>query len=125
MCERAPAAELTEEQMEEICERYGFSCRIFGNDVFVTTGFGKWIVRLKKGHVSELRHGNMHQRTRAPILHQKITEEYHEQKLPSKDFEEVIYYINNHDKNLVKRMTRKTKIEKLFEKIEKEREDLA
>lgn len=118
MHERAPAAELTEEQIGKICERYGFSSRIFGNDIFVTTGFGKWIVRLKNGNVFELRHGNTHSRKRGPVLQQKITEEYHEQKLPSEDFEEVISYINNHDKNMLKRMSRKTRLECLFEQIE-------
>lgn len=47
----------------------------------------------------------------------KCTEGYHEQKLPSENFFEVIKYIKNHDTGTVKRMAKKSRLEKLLEMV--------
>lgn len=47
----------------------------------------------------------------------KCTEEYHEQKLPSENLFEVIQYIKNHDTGTVKRMAKKSRLEKLLEMV--------
>ena len=50
----------------------------------------------------------------------KCTEGYHRQKLPSENFFEVLQYIKGHDAGLVKRMTKKSRLEKLLEMVEVE-----
>lgn len=116
---------LAEKEIERICQKYQVQCRILGDSVFLTTAFGKWIVTVKGTEVVQLRHGNYHQNSWHPIRGEKYINEYHTQDLPSKKFEQVVCYVKHHDEKRIRRMTRKTRIEKLFEKIEKEREDLA
>lgn len=48
----------------------------------------------------------------------KCTEGYHKQKLPSENFFEVLQYIKGHDAGLVKRMSKKSRLEKLLEMVE-------
>ena len=50
----------------------------------------------------------------------KCTEGYHKQKLPSENFFEVIQYIKYHDAETVKRMSKKSRLEKLLEMVEME-----
>ena len=50
----------------------------------------------------------------------KCTEGYHKQKLPSESFFEVIQYIKYHDAGTVKRMVKKSRLEKLLEMVEME-----
>ena len=50
----------------------------------------------------------------------KCTEGYHKQKLPSENFFEVIQYIKYHDAGTVKRMSKKSRLEKLLEMVEME-----
>ena len=53
----------------------------------------------------------------------KLTEGYHQQKLLSDHFYDVVQYIKYHDKGTVKRMAKKSRIERLFEKIEREKRE--
>ena len=50
----------------------------------------------------------------------KCTEGYHKQKLTSENFFEVIQYIKYHDAGTVKRMSKKSRLEKLLEMVEME-----
>ena len=50
----------------------------------------------------------------------KCIEGYHKQKLPSENFFEVLQYIKYHDSETVKRMSKKSRLEKLLEIVEME-----
>ena len=50
----------------------------------------------------------------------KCIEGYHKQKLPSENFFEVIQSIKYHDAGIVKRMSKKNRLEKLLEMVEME-----
>ena len=48
----------------------------------------------------------------------KCTEGYHKQNLPSGNFYEVLQYIKSHDGSMLKKMTKKSRLEKLLDLVE-------
>lgn len=50
----------------------------------------------------------------------KCMEGYHKQKLLSDNFYDVVSYIKYHDTEAMKRLSQKSRMEKLFERIEME-----
>ena len=86
--------------------------------VFVHTEFSRWIIYLKDNEVNELKHENYRQtRSQALKAHKKCMEGYHTQQLPSNNFYDVISYIKYHDKGMIHRLSRKTRMEKIFDMI--------
>ena len=84
--------------------------------------FCSWFVYLRDGMVHKLYHENYRQSASDffKMQKKKLTEGYHQQKLLSDHFYDVVQYIKYHDKGTVKRMVKKSRIERLFEKIERE-----
>ena len=77
------------------------------------------IVYLQDNKVKKLSHENYRMSKSQYRKKQKMkcTEGYHEQKLPSENLFEVIQYIKNHDTGTVKRMAKKSRLEKLLEMV--------
>lgn len=113
---------LTETNIEKICKYFQLSYSITSDTVFVRTAFSRWIVYLQKDKVKKLLHENYRICKSQYFKKQKMkcTEGYHKQKLPSENFFEVIQYIKYHDAGTVKRMSKKSRLEKLLEIVEME-----
>lgn len=113
---------LTEANIERICKWFRLSYSISSDTVFVRTAFSRWIVYLQEDKVKELFHENYRTSKSQYFKKQKMkcTEGYHKQKLPSENFFEVIQYIKSHDAGTVKRMSKKSRLEKLLEMVEME-----
>ena len=113
-----PASKLNE------CVRniFRISYNISSDIVFVSTAFSRWIVYLQDNKVKKLSHENYRMSKSQYRKKQKMkcTEGYHKQKLPSESFFEVIQYIKYHDAGTVKRMVKKSRLEKLLEMVEME-----
>ena len=103
-------------------KRLELSYSVSSNAVFVRTAFSRWIVYLQEDKVKELFHENYRANKSQYFNKQKMkcTEGYHKQKLPSESFFEVIQYIKYHDAGTVKRMVKKSRLEKLLEMVEME-----
>ena len=113
---------LTAKNIAKICKWFQLSYSISNNAVFVRSAFARWIVYLQENKVKELFHENYRTSKSQYFKKQKIkcTEGYHQQKLPSEDFFEVIQYIKYHDAGTVKRMSKKSRLETLLEMVEME-----
>lgn len=113
---------LTETNIEKICKYFQLSYSISNDTVFVRTAFSRWIVYLQKDKVKKLLHENYRICKSQYFKKQKMkcTEGYHKQKLPSENFFEVIQYIKYHDAGTMKRMSKKSRLEKLLEMVEME-----
>lgn len=113
---------LIETNIEKICKWFQLSYNISSEIVFVRTAFSRWIVYLQKNKVKKLLHENYRICKSQYLKKQKMKciEGYHKQKLPSENFFEVIQYIKYHDAGIVKRMSKKNRLEKLLEMVEME-----
>lgn len=113
---------LTETNIKKICKYFQLSYSISNDTVFVRTAFSRWIVYLQKDKVKKLLHENYRICKSQYFKKQKMkcTEGYHKQKLPSENFFEVIQYIKYHDAGTMKRMSKKSRLEKLLEMVEME-----
>ena len=113
---------LTETNIEKICKWFQLSYSITSDIVFVRTAFSRWIVYLQKDKVKKLLHENYRICKSQYLKKQKMKciEGYHKQKLPSENFFEVIQYIKYHDAGTIKRMSKKSRLEKLLEMVEME-----
>lgn len=113
---------LTETNIEKICKWFQLSYSITSDIVFVRTAFSRWIVYLQEDKVKELFQENYRTNKSQYFKKQKMKciEGYHKQKLPSENFFEVIQYIKYHDAGTVKRMSKKSRLEKLLEIVEME-----
>ena len=113
---------LTETNIEKICKYFQLSYSISNDTVFVRTAFSRWIVYLQKDKVKKLLHENYRICKSQYFKKQrmKCTEGYHKQKLLSENFFEVIQYIKYHDAGTMKRMSKKSRLEKLLEMVEME-----
>jgi len=114
---------LTENNIDKICKRLQLSYSISNDIVFIRTSFSRWIVYLRDGKVSKLYHENYRHGKSQYCKRQKLkcVEGYHKQELPSENLYEVIHYIKIHDTGAVKRLAKKSRIEKLLEMVEMER----
>ena len=113
---------LTETNIEKICKCFQLSYSISNDAVFIRTAFSRWIVYLQEDKVKALFHENYRTNKSQYFKKQKMkcTEGYHKQKLPSENFFEVIQYIKYHDAGTVRRMSKKSRLEKLLEMVEME-----
>lgn len=113
---------LTETNIKKICKYFQLSYSISNDTVFVRTAFSRWIVYLQKDKMKKLLHENYRICKSQYFKKQrmKCTEGYHKQKLLSENFFEVIQYIKYHDAGTMKRMSKKSRLEKLLEMIEME-----
>lgn len=113
---------LTEENIEKICEWFRVSCSISNYTVFVKTAFSRWVIHLEDNKVNELYHEN-YKTSKSQYLKKqkkKSTEGYHKQKLPSEQFFDVIQYIKYHDAGIVRKISRKSRLEELLERVDRE-----
>ena len=112
----------TEANIEMLCKHFHMTYSICNGMVFISTGFTRWIIYLQDGSVVKLLHENYKPSKSEYSKKQKkkCMEGYHKQKLPSQNLYEVLRYINFHDSSLVKRMTKKSRLEQLFEQVERE-----
>ena len=113
---------LTEKNIEVLCRHFHMSYSICNEMLFVRTKFASWIIYLQDGRVEKLLHENYKPSKSEYGKRQKkkLIEGYHKQKLPSQNLYEVLCYINGHDFNMVKGMAKKSRLEQLFEQVEKE-----
>ena len=109
----------TEKNIEMLCKHFHMSYSICNGMIFVSTGFTRWIIYLQDGIVSKLLHENYKpsKSEYGKKQKKKCMEGYHKQKLPSQNLYEVLRYIESHDSSLVKRMTKKSRLEQLFEQV--------
>ena len=112
----------TEKNIEILCKYFHMSYSICEEVVFIRTNFARWIIYLSEGKVSKLLHENYKPSKSEYSKKQKkkCMEGYHKQKLPSQNLYEVLRYIDSHDSSMVKRMAKKSRLEQLFEKVERE-----
>lgn len=113
---------LTEKNIEKICKWFQLSYSISNDTVFIRTAFASWIVYLQDNKVKKLLHENYRSFNPKSFKKQKLkcTEGYHKQTLPSDNFYEVVEYIKCHDSGAVKRMSEKSRLEKLLEQVASE-----
>lgn len=118
---------LTVENMSMICNYFRLDYNIVEDAVFIKTPFSRWIVFVKNNKVSKLQHENYRQkRCEAMKVHKKSMEGYHhKQKLPSDNFYDVVCYIKYHDTSMIKRLGEKSRIEKIFDRINIQSENMA
>lgn len=109
---------LTENNIKKICEHFHVLYRINNETVQVETEFERWMIYLKNGKVRKLFHENNRLGNKRQKM--KYREEYHQQKLLSENFYDVISYIKGHDLAVGRRLKEKSRIDELFEKIEME-----
>lgn len=116
---------LTEKNIEMLCKYFHMSYSICNGMIFVKTGFTRWIIYLQDGKVSKLLHENYKPSKSEYSKKQKkkCMEGYHKQKLPSQNLYEVLRYIDSHDSSMVKRMTKKSRLEQLFEQVKEKHEN--
>ena len=118
LCQKR-TCELTEENIQRICAGFGIKCSVIADVVFLTTSAGYWRVYIANNKVTRVFHGNTRMnRTEWGKKHKKFNEEFHRQDIALDNFYDVVQYIFCHDKGTKKR--KKTRIESLFEQIEKE-----
>ena len=113
---------LTDENISMICDKFHLTHTIRQDLVFIQTSFSRWIICLQEDWVKRLLHEN-HKRSRSEAGKQskmKCMEGYHKQKLLSNNFYDVVSYIKYHDTEAMKRLSQKSRIEKLFERIKME-----
>lgn len=115
------ALPLTDENIKLICDTFKIACNICEDLVFLSTGIGYWRVYLSEDAVWEVYHAN-HWQKKADYfkIRKKMNEGYHKQAITMTNFYDVVQYIYYHDKNLYK-ARKKSRIERLFEKIEQDR----
>ncbi len=108
---------LTDENIGAICGEFGLEYHIASNVVFVTTNISHWRIKLHNNKVHSVLHSNYN----ASKYYTKPgrCRGFHKQKVSSDDFYEIIKYIYYHDENKYKVKRKKSRIEKLFDKIEK------
>lgn len=112
---------LTEQNIEKICNHFQVSYSMGNDFVSIRTAFAGWIVCLREGKVTKLFHENY--RLGKSFYNKrniKFGEGYHKQKIFSNNFYEVVRYIQMHDAGFVTRMLKKSRTEKLFDKVEME-----
>ena len=112
---------LTEKNIEALCRHFHMSYSICNEMLFVRTKFASWIIYLQDGRVEKLLHENykLSKSEYGKRQKKKSIEGYHKQKLPSQNLYEVLCYINGHDSNMVKGIAKKSRLEQLFEQVEK------
>lgn len=112
---------LTEENMGIICNKFRLEYNIAVDTVFIRTSFSRWIIHLKDDRVVFLQHENYRQRQSDALkFHKKCMEGYHEQKLPSDRFYDVVSYIKYHDEGMLQKLGDKSRIEKMFDMIKEQ-----
>lgn len=111
---------LTDNNIEKICEAFGFSCNFIADMVSITTAAGYWRIYLDDDNVRYVMHANF--RVNRSIASKrgriKCNQGFHNQNLKTHNFYDVVQYIYHHDKKMMR--AKKKKIDVLFEKIEKE-----
>ncbi len=119
---RLKSLPLTDENIEAICRHFRVVYSISDHVVFVRTSIAGWIIYLDGDRVTKLFHENYRMNNSVYSKKQKLkcTEGYHKQKLPSENFYDVISYIKSHDSGIVRKISKKSRLEKLFEKVEME-----
>ena len=116
---------LTDKNMRIICSKFGLVYSITPDMIFVRTSFCRWIIHIRNNRVIKLYHENYRpKRSEALKLHKKTMEGYHNQKLPSSSFYDVVKYIRDHDENMVKRLVdNKSYIDVILKRIEGQRKN--
>ena len=119
---RLKSLPLTDENIEAICRHFRVVYSISDHVVFVRTSIAGWIIYLDGDRVTKLFHENYRMNNSVYSKKQKLkcTEGYHKQKLPSENFYDVMSYIKSHDSGIVRKISKKNRLEKLFEKVEME-----
>lgn len=110
---------LTEDNIQLMCDRFGFKCNFVSNVVFLTTPVGYWRVYIANDKVTKVFHGNYKGNQTEFFKKRKCSEGFHRQDISLDNFYDVVRYIYHHDKNMYK-SKKKCRMELLFEKIEKE-----
>lgn len=111
---------LTNKNIGRICKYHHVEYQILSDMVSIKTPYSNWRIRIKGDEVVKLMHENLRIKRSDYRKAKKYAEGFHEQKLPSKNFYEVIWYIKCHDKGLVGASRRKNTVEELLDKIGKE-----
>lgn len=91
---------LTESNIAHICGYYNMKCNISDHVVFLTTNFGYWRLYFDGEKVNKVFHGNYKMKKSDRKKKKKYNEGFHQQKISSTNFYDVVKYIYYHDKNL-------------------------
>ena len=94
---------LTEENIELICGEFGMKCSVAFDVVFLKTKAGYWRIYIKDDKVDRVFHGNYRMsKTDFGKKKKKYNEGFHEQKISTDNFYDVVRYIYYHDKYMYK-----------------------
>ena len=95
---------VTEENIQHICDKYEMKCNISDYVVFLTTKCGYWRIYLNGDKVEKVLHGNYQMRKSDFKKHKKFSEGFHQQRIWTNDFYDVVRYIYCHDRDMCTRM---------------------
>lgn len=112
---------LTDEYIRWVCSRFGLKYNISYNVIFISSHVGHWRVYLAGNKVENVFHGNYIESVNTYKKKKKCNEGFHKQDVDYDNFYDVVRYIYYHDKNQYVKKHPKSRIEILFEQIEKEK----
>lgn len=95
---------VTEKNIQRICNDYGIKCSFTDYIVFLTTKCGYWRIYMEGDKVEKVMHGNHQIRKSDSKKNKKFNEGFHQQKLRTNDFFDVLKYIYCHDRAMCVRM---------------------
>lgn len=111
-----------DEYIKNLCNLFGLSCQISNGVIFVKTNIATWRIYYNGKKVLKVYHENYRIRRDQFRKRMKCNEGYHKQEIKDKTLYGVLRYIQSHDKYLYSpKKIRKSRVEKLFDKIEHEK----
>lgn len=108
---------LNEKNIEAVCRKFSMQCSISVNTVFIRTSFSTWRVFYQDNCVTKVYHENYRIKKSEYSKMKTCSEGFHKQNIRMTNFYDVVQYIYYHDKNFMKRMKKKNRIELLFEQL--------
>lgn len=112
---------LTDEEIELLCNKYGFNYVIWPEKVFIRTSKGEWYFNRKNTSSNIKLYHNNYLYRRGNSRGSKFNCSYHIQDKVFSDQESIFGYIYKHDCVKKKPYVKKNRIEYLFTKIESNR----
>lgn len=110
-----------DEYIKDLCDNFGLTCQISNGIIFIKTNIATWRIYHNGEKVLEVFHENYRIRRDQFYKKKKCNEGYHRQEIKDKTLQGVLSYIKSHDKYLYSpKKVKKSRVERLFEKIETE-----
>ena len=115
--------EFDDENVYDLCHRYGLSCQISDGVIFVKSSIATWRIYHNYEKITEVFHQNISVVNRANAKKKKpLNVGFHKQEIKEKRLDAVLRYIHFHDKNYFSgKRAQKSKVEQLLEELEQKR----